>query len=469
MKRLALLLLPCLLAAPAFAGTLYVPFAADFELGGMSYQTWVWATNHHTAEPATIEYLNLDTFTIGTDREDIEPVELMIPPGETMILVSEANQGMIEVFAPLDVYVQARLVPVGEDPAAGHGIEVPVISSDNVIPAGGRAHLLGWERRADGAEAYSNFGLLNLGHQEANCFVDVLRGDGALIADNVPLPLSPLSHLHFEHALSLLGLSEAVDWRTVVTCDQKFYSYLSLYYPTTGRLAFVGPAPSGASELQRPLGGGVSTQFDYISDLPIDAWGGLEIGPFIDSTGIDFHHPSGHPVGGYRDLRIQGVTYEKGISFYPKWSQVPYVEYQLGGQYALFTAVVRVDDFYTGKYEWAVVHPTTGRWERLERPSDGFRGVERTNPIRVGSAMTFQVKGDGVVLYQSPEIYAYGDPLTIEVDVRGVDVLRLEGHPDGTEQLGAPHRNGLSSARPVFRCPWLDLIDFADAKLFYAQ
>ncbi len=465
MKRLLLFLLPWLLAAPAFAGTLYVPFSADFDLGGISHQTWIWVTNHD-AEPAAVEYLTLQTFSVGTDREGVEPTTMEVPPWQTVVFPAEGTQGMLEIFVPLTTYVQARLVPVGVDPAAEQGMPVQVISSDNLVEAGDRAHLQGWERALDGAEAYSNFGLLNLGHQEANCFVDVIQGNGGLVADNIPLLFSALSHNHFPQALSLLGVTEAEDWRTVVTCDQKFYTYVSIYYPTTGRMAFIGPSESGASQLQRPLDGGVSTEFDYLSDLPIDSWGGLEIGPFIDSTGIDFHHPSGSPVGGFADLRIQGVTYEKGISFYPKWSQTPFVSYQLNGQYALFTAVVRVDDFYTGKYEWAVVNVSDGNWVRLERPPDGFRGVERTNPIRVGSAMTFTVRVDGEVRYQSPEIYAYGEPLMIEVDVTGGEVLRLQAHPDGHEQPGAPHRNGLSSARLVRRCPWLDLIDFADAKLF---
>ena len=80
--------------------------------------------------------------------------------------------------------------------------------------------------------------------------------------------------------------------------------------------------------------------------------------------------------------------------------------------------------------------------------------------------MTFQVLGDGEALFASPEIYAYGDAVLLEIDVTGVDVLRLQTHPDGTEQLSAPHRNGLSSPRLVRRCPWNDMVSFADPKVF---
>ncbi len=469
MKRLLCSLIPLLLAVPAFAGTVYAPYAADFELGGVTYETRILVANADRGNDATIEYLYLPTFRDGTARDDMEPTELIVPPGDTITIGVGGPSGMLEIFAPEEVQVHARLVATGGD-VQGQGFELPIVSSDNVVPAGGKAHLLGWERLGNGATSFTNFGLVNMGHQSADCLIDVIRIDGVIKVEGFPVTINPLSHNQWSGALGIAGVSEALGWRAIVTCDQDFYTYSVVNYPATSRMTVVGPAASGRSQLERPLGGGVSQVFDYLSDLQIASWGGLEIGPIIDRSGIDFHPAGGGPPrGGVAPIRIQGVTYEKGVTFYPRWSQTPYVEYQLNGQYALFTAVVRVDDFYNGRYEWAVVDVNTGNFIRLERPADGFRGVERTNPIRVGSAMTFQVKGDGAVLYQSPEIYAYGDPLMLEIDVRGVDVLRLQGHPDGHEQLNAPHRHGLSSRRLVLRSPWLDHVDFADAKLFEPQ
>ena len=144
---------------------------------------------------------------------------------------------------------------------------------------------------------------------------------------------------------------------------------------------------------------------------------------------------------------------------------MPYIEYDLNEEYAWYTADIRIDDYYFNKYEWAIVEPD-GRYVRLQRPSDGYRGRETQNPIRVGSAAFFQIIGDGEVLFQSEEIYAYGPPVKVEIDVRGVKILRLRLHPDGTEQLVAPYRNGLPSPRLVKRCSWFDMISFADGKLF---
>ena len=463
-SKLAVCLLLALLAAPAFAGTVYVPYAADVTVGGQQYETWIWASNDYPDILGLAEYYFIPSFQDGTVRQ-IDPVEVWLNPGESRVfdLGGGGVRGMLEIEASAEVYLQARLVPAGGTPAEGQGVALPIVSSDNVVPAGETVQLLGWEREADGALASSNFGLLNLGHSATDCSVDVYKNTGEVVIANVVLTFNALSHNQFDNVLSILGETEAREWRLAVSCDQPFFPYLSILYPETGRLTFVEGAASGKSQLDRP-GGGPSTQFEYLSDLPIDRWGGLEVGPLVDRSGLDLH--ANPPLHSFKPLEIQGVEYAKGISFYPRWNAVPYVEFRLDGNYALFTADVRVDDYFTGHYEWAVVNTTTNQWERLERPPDGFHGVERTNPIRIGAALTFQVIGDGQVLYQGPEVYAYGPPVQIEVDVTGVQVLRLQTHPDGTERLEAPHRNGLSSPRLVKRCPWTDLIDFADAKLF---
>ncbi len=466
MKRLLVFLVPLLLVTPAFAGTLYVPYSTGVVLGGVTYDTQIWVSNGNRAEASTIEYLFLPTFRDGTDRENLVPTEWVIEPGVTAILTVEGSRGMLEIYAPEDVQVDARMVATTGN-VQDQGFSMPVVSSDNLIPAGEDAHLLGWERFDNGATSFTNFALLNMGHEVANCLVDVLRVNGTQAVQDFPLAINPLSHNMWAQALGILGVANASGWRAIVNCDQPFYTYSAINYPHTSRMTFSGPAATGRSQLLRPTDGGVSEEFDYMSDLDIDRWGGIELRPFVNRTGIDWH-PSGggSPVGGIAPITINGQTYDKGLSFYPKWSNTGFVEYRLNGQYGLFTATVRVADYYRGKYEWAVVRESDGRWLRLERPPEGFRGPERTNPIRVSSALTFQVLGDGEVLYRSPEIYAYGDAVVLEIDVTGVDVLRLQTHPDGHERRGAPHRNGLSRDRLVTRCPWNDMVSFADPKLF---
>lgn len=466
MKRLKIVaaLLPLLLAAPAFAGVVYVPFASDFELGGVQYRTWIWVSNNHPDIAGVAEHYLIKTFEDGTVRAD-EPTAVWTAPGQTRVFAAPEGQGMLEIFASPDVFIQARLVPEGTAPAAGEGIAVPIISSEDVVPAGQTVQLLGWVREGDGKEAYSNLGILNLGHRPTQCLASVYRGDGMAIIEDVPLDFAALSHNHFQQVMRILGETEVANWRLTMSCNEPFYSYLSIYHPESGHVAFFDGAKSGLSELVRP-GAGPSTEFVYASDLPFARWGGIKAGPFKDKAGADFHAPGG-PRTGFKKISFNNVVYDKGISWYPQWGKVPHVEIELEGQYALFTADVRVDDQFRGSYEWAIVNPQTGQFIDLVRPPDGYRGRETINPIRLGSACTFQILGDGEVLYSSPEVYAYGDPIRVEVDVTGVNVLRLQIHPDGTEQLNAPHRRGLSRARLVKRASWFDMIAFGDAKLFY--
>ncbi len=467
--KLASLVLAWLLAAPAFAGTVYLPHVPSLEIGDVEYRSWVWVSNNNPDILNQVEIYVISAFQDGTEREEgYEPRMEWIGRGQTRVFKMRGEAGLMEIVAPPDVFIQARLVPVGEDPASGQGIDLPVVSSNRVVPEGVEAQILGLERRDDGSATSSSFGLINLGHQATTCLVDVWTGPGELVVEDVELTFNALSLSQFHNVLAILGQTEGSDWRFGVTCDQPFFPYLLLSHSKTGRAAFFGPAENGSSTLSRPTGGGVSDEFIYLTDLPIDRWGGIELRPFVDSTGINFHGGSGNTVvGGFAQIKINGTTYERGVSFYGRWSQTPFVEFKLDGKYALFTAVVRLDDYARGRYEWAVVEG--GRWRRLQRPSDGFRGRERTNPIRVGGAANFSVKGDGVTLFQSGEVYAHRDAVVIEIDVTGVQTLRLQSNHAGHEVLDAPYRNGLSSARLVSNCPWWDLISFADTKLFLAK
>ena len=246
-------LLALLVAAPALAGTVYVPYASSPELGGVQYRTWIWASNHNTEINGVAEHLFIPSFTDGTaDRDLVDPTQVWMGPGRSRVIRVAPGRGMLEILASPDVYIHARLVPVGEDPRSGQGIHLPVISSDNLVPADQETHLLGWERQDDGALASSSFGLVNLGHEGATCSVSAFRDDGQVVVEDVVLGFLPLSHNHFDNVLSILGQTEGSNWRVSVTCDQPFFPYLAVFYGETGRIVLVGPAASGRSQLDRP-------------------------------------------------------------------------------------------------------------------------------------------------------------------------------------------------------------------------
>ena len=250
----AIAFLATLLAVvPAFAGVVYVPFASSLQIGGVQHRTWIWASNHNTGIDGLVEHLFIPTAADGTaDRDFIEPTQVWIGVGQSTVIQVPRDRGMLEILASPDVYIHARLVAVGENPQSGQGIALPVISSDNLVPANQDAHLLGLERRDDGAAAFSSFGLVNLGHQSAECGVSAFRDDGQVVVEDVILTFAPLSQNQFDHVLGILGQTEGSNWRLSVRCDQPFFPYSGIFFGETGSVVLFGPAESGKSQLERP-------------------------------------------------------------------------------------------------------------------------------------------------------------------------------------------------------------------------
>lgn len=248
-------LLALLLAVPASGGVVYVPVATGLTLGDVEYRTLVWASNHNTEILGVAEYYFIPTFADGTaDRDFAEPTQVWMGAGESTVFAVPPGRGMLEILASPDVYIHARLVPAGEGPASGQGVNLPVVSSDNSVPEDQGTQLLGWERQQDGAAAFSSFGLINLGHTSTDCSVSAFRDDGQVVVEDVVLTFNPLSHNQFDNVLAILGQTEGSNWRVSVTCDQPFFPYLGVFYGETGRIVFVGPAASGQSLLQPPTG-----------------------------------------------------------------------------------------------------------------------------------------------------------------------------------------------------------------------
>lgn len=132
-----------------------------------------------------------------------------------------------------------------------------------------------------------------------------------------------------------------------------------------------------------PLPPGEGTH--YLSDLPFweqqlnAAWGPIERDTEVGST----------PAGDGRPLTLNGTVYAKGLGMQaPAW-----VTFNLGGQCSSFHAVVGPDDAMSGANQ----HPT----------------------------ITFRVSGDDHVLITTPEL-TKRQTHTIDLDVTGVDTLRLE-------------------------------------------
>ena len=460
-----LLCLPLALAAEASAGTLYVPYPGAVQIGDVEYEAQIWASNTDESTNRRIEHFFVPSLLDGTDREDQAPTVVRIPAGRTIRLrVEEQTSGLVEILAAPQVVVTARLVRQTAQ-AAGplRGVQLPVVSSDTVVEGGTAAHLQGWERSE--AATLTNVGILNLGDEAAQCEVRVFRADSSQIASTALISLRALTHVQFDEALETLQAGEVKDVRGEVVCDQPFYPYASVYYQDPAGIVFIAPSASGASELVRP---GDEPKFTYLDELDWSEKFNIRNGPHKNVSGWE-PHAGQHGIGGYKAIEINGTQYEHGISWFPGWSD-SWVAWRLNGEYSRFTATVRIDDEKHGEYEWARVDRKTGKFIELKRPPGGFRAKEKHNQFRVSAGARIRIYGDGELLFESQEFYAYGPAIEVDVDVTGVQVLRVELEPDHSEQAGAPHRAGLKSTPALVRlCSWFDLIDLADAKLFEAD
>lgn len=237
----ALALLLCLgLAAPAFAGSVYVPLAADQTENGVRYQTQVWVTNEGATERRFDAYF-VPTGTDGTERGGAVGQTTTVPPNTTIQLstvVGAGEAGMLEISGAPQIVVNARMVATVNG-VASLGTPMPVVSSENMFEADGMAHLQGWMRSS---ALRSDFGIVNLGHEPATCSIAVFRSNGSQIQSTAVISMPALGHRQFDDALGLLGVQSISAVRSTASCDQPFYVYLRTYNVNTGELFMTLPS-----------------------------------------------------------------------------------------------------------------------------------------------------------------------------------------------------------------------------------
>lgn len=238
----ALALLLCLgLAAPAFAGSVYVPLAADHTANGVRYQTQVWVTNEGAEERRFVSYF-IPSGEDGTERDGAGQM-VTVPPRQTTYLSSvtgAGETGMLEISGAPQIVANARMVATVNG-VSSLGTPMPVISSENLFEADSMAHLQGWMRSN---ALRSDFGVLNLGHEPATCSIAVYRNDGSQIQSTAVISIPALSHRQFDDALNLLGVQSISAVRSTTSCDQPFSVYLRSYNVNTGELFFSLPSRS---------------------------------------------------------------------------------------------------------------------------------------------------------------------------------------------------------------------------------
>lgn len=242
---LAALAVTVLTAASAQAGAVYIPVLDAAAPSGAARTTEVLVANRGDAAAAFFGTL-LIADSDGTQRSS-SPASTPISAGSTLLLRSPSPPppvGMFEIDAPDAVAVAARVRP-----ASGAAAELPIISSRNLAAAGDLLDVMGLTRTANGV--VSDLTLANLGRTAARCQITVFSTGGARIAPPAQVTLAPLSLRNYHDALAILGVSAIADARASVSCDQPFYAFASRA-DAGGEIAFLLPAATGASTLQRP-------------------------------------------------------------------------------------------------------------------------------------------------------------------------------------------------------------------------
>ena len=238
------------LSTPSWSGTLYVPMVDAVDGNGTSMVTQIWLTNTATVQrQARLTFLPENTN--GTVRTNNPGVSLQAPAkGNLRIGDPGANGriGMLEVDIPDSSVLQAvRLARNILDVNEGRTI-VPVVSSNNLVPASRVADLVGIMHVNNSIR--TDIGIMNLGQTSSKCEVMLFRPDGVQVGGTASITLLPLSMRHFPNVLS--DQPNLTDARAQIPCSTDFYTYAPLHGADNQADYFVTPALSGASTLARP-------------------------------------------------------------------------------------------------------------------------------------------------------------------------------------------------------------------------
>lgn len=252
MRRLAVLLAMALFAlasTPASAGTVYVTLAMNASIGGEPYETVLTVTNPST-ENKSFTTNFIPAATDGADREKgVEFPETTIPAGSTRILrdlIPEGSTGMLEITGDPELTVRATLV---RDRGNAPGAEVPVVTSDNVVPALTDVYLQGI--RKDGART-TGLGIANISSEQINCRIDAETAAGGVLTNARPVAIPPLSMLHTPDFLAWINNQSGSDVTAVVRCSGESYPFAQVLNHDTGAVAAIDPATTLDSRLIPP-------------------------------------------------------------------------------------------------------------------------------------------------------------------------------------------------------------------------
>ncbi|HEX9940783.1 MAG TPA: hypothetical protein VGG03_02105 [Thermoanaerobaculia bacterium] len=229
-------------ANAAHAGVVYVPAPGPSSLGGSTYEVQVSVTN--TAPDARdVKQVLLAHDTDGTQRTGAPATVQLAGGRSTVVRPGSAFRGLLELSGGGELRYAARLAGTGPGRL---GVYLPVITSDNLIPAGQTTTVQGL---LSGAGRATDLTLVNVAQQGSQCTASVTRADGTVLIAPVTFNLMPLSQRTFGNIFANGDVSEA---RAMVSCTREFFVFALLTDAATGEVSYVGPSASGESLLRLP-------------------------------------------------------------------------------------------------------------------------------------------------------------------------------------------------------------------------
>lgn len=249
-RRLSLTAAVCLLAFALFAGsaragTVYVPLPGLTQAGSASYEAEVTVANSAATTASVNQYL-VAADTDGTQRP-VPATALQVLGNLTAVVKPGAGfRGLLELSGSPNVRYGARLA--GKGAAGALGVGLPVVTSENLVAAGGSLSLQGLTSTTTRS---THLMLANVSKYAAQCTFSLVRLDGTALGAATTVTLKPLSAVYRENALAgdAAGLTDA---RATVSCTREFFAYALLTDSATGEVAVVEPSGSGESALTVP-------------------------------------------------------------------------------------------------------------------------------------------------------------------------------------------------------------------------
>ncbi|HUO86246.1 MAG TPA: hypothetical protein VM617_02555 [Thermoanaerobaculia bacterium] len=235
-------------AGTATAGTVYLPLAINGALDGKTYKSYVWVTNGSGGpQEISIRYIPKDTVGVNPDASQVT-AKLSVAPGQTFkVAVGGPGVGMVEFSGSDDVILAGRLESLTPGGVVRSSAHLPLVGSDNVVPAGEVAHLQGGERRLSGSA--SHFGVATFGAEDGECTVKIFRADGSQVSSTVTLWGPALGQRWFPDTFDILQEPSISDARFEVSCNVPFIPFSAILGNEPDSTQFVLPSVTGAANL----------------------------------------------------------------------------------------------------------------------------------------------------------------------------------------------------------------------------